>query len=161
MSRHAQVPPSPGTCPRRLSSCALLDHCRRLAGSRLTGDFGPADQALDALRAMLPPDEAYRLFGFLHDLVAIATAGRREEFRWHPVGARRRSADEQRLAEDFLDALSTDRGRLVPGEAVVALAESYCAAAERGCGLHAATGEPCAGGCPFAEPVAAAERTSS
>lgn len=151
MSRHSAVPGLQAAASQGLCISALLDHCRRLAGTRLTGDPGPADEALSALRETLPREDAYRLFGLLHDLMAMVDRTGERPFLWHPSGARRRSEDETWLAEHALAALSTDRrtqGSLGT-ESVIPLAESYCAAAERSCGLHEAAGEPCASGCPF------------
>lgn len=132
-----------------LSADILLDHCRRLSGARMTGASDPADATLSALRASVPLEEAYRIFGLLYDLVANAQRRGPGAFLWHPVGARRRSGDEQWLVTHALDALvSRSKGEAAPAS-IATLAESYCMAAERNCSLHTAMGEPCARICPF------------
>lgn len=157
MSYHQPLPApaaEPGTqsrpdASRHLTTEILLDHCRRLSGARVTGASDPADATLSALRASVPLEEAYRIFGLLYDLVANAQRRGPGAFLWHPVGARRRSSDEQWLVTHALEALvARSTGEAAPAS-IATLAESYCTAAERNCSLHTAMGEPCARICPF------------
>ncbi|MCA1952002.1 MAG: hypothetical protein LDL22_03090 [Hyphomicrobiales bacterium] len=154
MSRHEMIHhemPPPRAAGSEIGADILLDQCRRLAGLRMTGSIEQADRALAALRARLPLEEAYRVFGLLYDLVGTLARGPEAPFRWHPTGALWRTRDEEWLVIHALAPLIAGRAEAAERQAIMALAESYCLAADRLCGLAAAPGEACRGPCPFTQ----------
>ncbi|MBT9288347.1 hypothetical protein [Prosthecodimorpha staleyi] len=174
MTQHVpSMPAAPVLTPARRAELFLLDQCRRLAGSRLTGATVPADRVLADLRAVLPEAEACRVFGQLYALVARIDREAGDGFLWYPPGATRQSPDEARLIAAAHRLLGTADPRpsseatpwIDPGEerlpvgrlasaagrtlaAATLLPETYCAVADTFCGLLTLTGHACAAGCP-------------
>jgi hypothetical protein len=153
MSQHRAPPAAPHRAAAQLAPQALLEHCRRLAGARLNGDWAGADAVARALRSALPLPEAHRMAGLLHDLVA-GVAGFADGFRWHPPGARWPSPDEAWLLDHALRPLSDPPPVLEPlwPATATALPASHCPTADRACGLAALAEGDCAGACPFMRP---------
>ena len=146
MSAHVFPPVPTDRVLSHLSVDDLLNLCRLLAGARMSGDFVPADRARAMLLTLLPAPDAYHLLGFLHDLVAGIDDHFGNAFAWHPSGARWCSEDETWLTAHAFATLRDGRAHAGAG----ALPASYCPTDDRSCGLHAATGHACPGGCPFA-----------
>ncbi|MCW1839851.1 hypothetical protein [Prosthecomicrobium hirschii] len=175
MTQHVPLTPAaPVLPPARRAELFLLDQCRRLAGSRLTGAAVPADRVLADLRAVLPEAEACRVFGQLYALIARIDREAGDGFLWYPPGATRQSPDEARLiaAAHRLLASTDPRpageaaswigpadepppvGRLTSAAgrtlaAATLLPETYCAVADTFCGLLTLTGHACMAACPL------------
>lgn len=135
------VAPSPARArPPALARGVALDVLRRLAGWRETGAFEQAETALAELRAHLPPDVVHHVFGLFCELV-LADARRPSPVAWRPTGARRPSGGEIAILARAMTRL---------GAVATPAPQSWCAAAERDCGL-APLQPSCAAAqrCPF------------